>query len=349
MLMLGEAPPACSGDIACPAEDAAIANPAASTEPNDRITPLAIEVARQFAEAEVAADPQGNEIVVTGAPGAPAGDPAEQINAKTYAAAQAVDTALVEPIAKAYGKGLPEPIRDGIGNALSNLGEPINFLNFLLQLKLGKAVKSVGRFAINTTLGVGGLFEVAAKEPFGLEHESNGLANTLAYYGVGPGPYLYLPLIGSTTVRDLIGRLADLSVIPLAAGKPFNDPYYAIPAGTLHSLEDRLEIDKQINSIREKCGDPYAATRDIYLIQRQVEINKLRGRPTSDLGELGERLDFNCDIDVMAVLQVPTGLDRLEQEPDVAAKVAATDELAITASLPSYPSEPVVNAGWKQP
>ena len=240
----------------------------------------------------------GGEIIVQGEVGAPRGDPAERVNALSYEVVDAVDEAVVEPIATAYGSSIPEPIRDGVDNFLSNLGEPVSALHYLLQLKPGRALQTLGRFAINTTIGIGGLFDVAAKEPFYLEHQPNGLANTLGYYGVGPGPYLYLPLIGSTTVRDLIGRTVDLAVLPTVIGKPLNSPYYVIPAGTLNSLNDRIDKDAQIASVREKCGDPYAAERDLYLIQREAEIEALRGNANPDLGEIGERLQFNCDIEI---------------------------------------------------
>ncbi|WP_230292009.1 VacJ family lipoprotein [Croceicoccus sp. Ery5] len=247
----------------------------------------------------------GGEIIVSGEVGAPKGDPAERINALSYEVVDKVDMAVVEPIADAYSSGIPEPVRDGVDNFLSNLGEPVSALHYLLQLKPGKALKTLGRFAINTTLGIGGVFDVAAKEPFGMEYEPNGLANTLGYYGVGPGPYLYLPLIGSTTVRDLIGRTVDLAFLPTVVGKPFNSPYYVIPAGTLNSLNDRVDKDAQIASVRDKCGDPYAAERDLYLVQRAAEIEALKGNHNPDLGEIGERLEFNCDIEIS---DTPTGV-----------------------------------------
>ena len=240
---------------------------------------------------------QDGEIIVTGEVGAPEGDPAEELNAATYAVATAVDEALVEPIANVYSNVLPKPIRNGIGNFLANLGEPVNALHHLLQLKPGKAVKSLGRFAINTTIGVAGLIDVAEKKPFNLEYEPNGLANTLGVYGVGPGPYFYLPGIGSTTVRDLIGRFADLSVIPTVAGKPFNQPRYAIPVAVLNTLDHRVEVDDQLEAIRSQCGDPYAASRDLYLAKRRADIARLRGRE-SEAGVVEERLSFNCDFTI---------------------------------------------------
>jgi phospholipid-binding lipoprotein MlaA len=190
---------------------------------------------------------------------------------------QAVDEAFVAPIAYGYQKGLPEPIRDGIHNALNNLDEPIVLLNFLLQLKIGKAVETVGRFTINSTVGVAGLFDVAEKKPFKLPRRSNGLADTLGYYGVGSGPYLFLPLIGSTTLRDVVGRIADLSLLPATAGKPFTNPLVSVSKGVLSSIDDRVENDEILTRIQQS-GNPYAAMREYYLRRRQAEIDVLRGK-----------------------------------------------------------------------
>ncbi len=218
-----------------------------------------------------------NTIVVTARQGPPRGDPIAVVNEVSFVAVQAVDEAFVAPIAYGYQKGLPEPIRDGIHNALNNLDEPIVLLNFLLQLKIAKAVETVGRFTINSTVGVAGLFDVAEKKPFKLPRRSNGLADTLGYYGVGPGPYLFLPLIGSTTLRDVVGRIADLSLLPAAVGKPFTNPLVSASKGVLSSIDDRVENDEILTRIQQS-GNPYAAMREYYLKRRQAEIDVLRGK-----------------------------------------------------------------------
>src|SRR3546814_18834545 len=101
------------------------------------------------------------------------------------------------------------PILYGLGNALRNLREPINFMNFLFQFKIGKAVETVGRFAINSTIGVEGIFDVAKKPPVNLPYRRNGFANTLGFYGVEHGTSLYLKLLGTPTLRDMMGEGAD--------------------------------------------------------------------------------------------------------------------------------------------
>lgn len=218
----------------------------------------------------------GGEIVVTGDPAPPPGDPLVKLNAEAFEVTQAVDKALVEPLAEGYEKGVPKPIRSGLRNFFRNLASPVIFLNFLLQLKPQRAMETLARFALNTTAGVAGLFDVAKKEPFNLPYRPNGLANTLGYYGVGPGPYFYLPLAGSTTLRDAFGGLLDGLFLPLAVGAPFNDPKFALPRGAIRSLDYRVEYDEQIDALLEE-DDPYTTQRERYLAARQAEIDALRG------------------------------------------------------------------------
>ena len=203
-------------------------------------------------------------------------DPLQEVNAASYAVVQTVDKAFVAPAAGVYSKVVPSPVRSGIRNFFNNLFEPINFINDVLQLKPGRAVKTFGRFAINTTIGVAGLFDVAKKKPFKLPRRRNGFANTMGYYGIRPGAFLFLPVVGPTTIRDLIGLGLDRLVLPAAIGSPFDKPYYALPAGIISSLDDRVEFDAQLKKMRE-APDPYAASRANYLKRRQAEIDALHG------------------------------------------------------------------------
>ncbi len=216
-------------------------------------------------------------IVVTAKPRPDPGDPVEAVNEATFSAVQSVDTAFVGPVAMTYKSALPNPVRSGVRNFFNNLQEPIVFLNFLLQLKPGKAAETLGRFTVNSTVGVAGLVDIAKKKPFSLPRRPNGLAYTLGYYGVKPGPYLFLPLIGPTTVRDLFGRWVDLLVLPVGVGKPFTDPIYGASALVVRSLDDRAEADERLRKLREGPKDHYKALRDDYLETRQAEIDALRG------------------------------------------------------------------------
>jgi phospholipid-binding lipoprotein MlaA len=234
--------------------------------------------------AQPPASPQGDDvqdIVVTGEKGAPKGDPLEQINAKSFAAVQSVDKAVIEPVAKAYNEGLPRPVRKGLRNFFSNLGEPIVAAAYLVQFKPGKAVETAGRFGVNSTLGFVGLFDVAKRKPFNLPHRDNGIANTLGYYGIGPGPYMYLPIVGPTTLRDIVGDTADKMILPFALGRKFFKPAYVIPATILNQLGERAAFDETIVAIRNE-DDPYTVYKTLYLKQRQAEIDALHGRVSAE-------------------------------------------------------------------
>lgn len=216
----------------------------------------------------------GNEIVVS-ARVKTAADPLMQLNAKSFEVIQKVDDAVVAPVARGYKRRVPGPIRSGLRNFLRNMEEPVSAVNYLLQLKPGRAAKSVVRFAFNTTLGVGGLVDVAKRKPLNLPYHQNGFANTFACYGIGPGPYFFLPLVGPITLRDFVGLLLDKPAFTLVLGKPFNKPYYSIPAITIDALNDRIEEDAVLTKMREESPDPYVATRELYLAQRRAEIGAI--------------------------------------------------------------------------
>lgn len=272
-LVLAVSAPA--GDATPPDSAHELSDPAITAAPKpsatEPITIAPIEIPPEEA-------PDDDAIVVTARAKSPA-DPLAELNVQSYEAIQIVDSALVAPLALGYETVMPEPLRSGLRNFLRNLEEPVIAVNYLLQLKVGRAVKSVGRFAINSTLGVAGLVDVAKRQPFNLPYTPNGFANTFACYGIGTGPYFFLPLIGPTTLRDVIGVALDRAALPAVVGKPLDDPYYAIPANVIDSLNDRIEIDGQLTRIREESADPYTATRELYLKQREAEIAAICPKP----------------------------------------------------------------------
>ncbi len=261
--------------------------PAEASVPADATCPVLIAppAAAEPAIAQAPATPafgpvnsdQPNEIVVSGDVLARKQDPLRAINAQSFAVVNKVDDLFVGPIAKGYRHIVPEPARDGLHNALSNLTEPVVFVNDLLQLHPVRAGKTLLRFVINSTIGLGGLFDVAKKKPFHIQHHNNGFADTLGYYGVKPGPFLYLPLIGPTTVRDMFGRVIDLAMLPTLVGVPFNKPEFSIPQSALKSLDDRITFDARQTYFREQTSDPYASERIYYLQIRANEIAGLHG------------------------------------------------------------------------
>lgn len=238
--------------------------------------PAADAQAQEGAPANPPADGGTGDIVITARPKVPA-DPLQSVNIETFSAVQTVDKAVTGPVAREYKRSVPGPIRSGLRNFLGNLQEPVVFLNYLLQIKPGKGAETFWRFVVNSTVGIGGLFDVAKTEPFDLPRRNNGFAYTLGYYGVKPGPFLYLPLIGPTTLRDVSGRLVDLSVLPFAVGKPFSEPTYAIPTTVVRLVDERAEAEEETRVLRDQ-PDPYATLRESYLRQRQAEIDALHGK-----------------------------------------------------------------------
>ena len=230
-------------------------------------------------------------IIVTGRPPS-ADDPLEKVNAQSFEATQDVDQAVVRPAAMAYKNGLPEPVRDGLNNFFLNLHEPVVALNYLLQLKPGKALETAGRFLVNSTLGAAGLFDVAKSKPFRLPRRPNGLANTLGFYGVKPGPFFFLPLIGPTTLRDSFGNLLDGLLLPTVVGKPFTSLTYTVPSTIIRSLSSRIANDERLIRLNA-TADPYRATRDRYLQERREEIDRLHTpRRTGETGPFTPGMRF---------------------------------------------------------
>jgi len=258
------------------------ADPAVSDVPAE--TTADIQPTRQIAvspapsaQLETEEPPQdGNEIIVSARKRSPI-DPLQTINAESYAITQAVDEAVVEPSAHAYEKVVPEPVRNGLRNFANNLHEPAVFVNFLLQLKPGKAAETAGRFLVNSTVGVAGLFDMAKRKPINLPRRRNGFADTLGCYGVKSGPFLFLPLIGATTVRDLIGGSIDGFAIPLplpgTVARSLSQPPVAISRSVARELDKRIDFDEDLQKIRNS-SDPYVATREHYLQRRQAQIDE---------------------------------------------------------------------------
>jgi phospholipid-binding lipoprotein MlaA len=272
------APAPTAGQEAPAVSDPGQPGPARPFEPLVPVVPLVVAGPTAQVQQPPAAEPvpgAEDEIVVMGR--SRKGDPLVEINAESFAMTQAVDEAVVGPVARAYKDNLPRPIRNGLRNFLGNLREPIVAVNYLLQLRPGKAAETVGRFAINSTVGAAGLVDMAKRRPFNLPRRRNGFANTLGVYGVKPGPFFFMPLIGATTLRDLIGNGVDQVFGPLNTIAPFNETAFVLPVATLSAVDNRAEFDEELEAIRA-TRDPYTAARKYYLDRRQAEIDALRGR-----------------------------------------------------------------------
>lgn len=239
-----------------------------------RVAPPSSEVA--------SATPPAKDVSV--APAVPAharhapGDPLEKFNRSMFRIHQKLDRAVLRPAAMGYAHAVPKPVRSGIRHFFSNLGEPVIFANFMLQLKPKSAVRTVVRFLINSTVGVGGLIDVARTKAVELPHQPNSFGDTLGYYGVKPGPYLFLPLVGPSDFRDFVGEQADGLALPMAVGKPFDRLEYQVPKAVVTGLDQRAEADADLHALLDDALDPYATLRSVYLQDRAGEIAALKGK-----------------------------------------------------------------------
>lgn len=244
--------------------------------------PAAEQAPAQPAPAGQPAPPAPGEIVVQGSAYAKK-DPLKHVNEASYAAIQTGDRLVVEPATKLYTKGVPSPLRRGLHNVIYNLREPTNFAAFLMEHKFGKAGETLARFTINSTVGIAGLLDVARSKPIHLPYRPNGLGDVAGFYGIGSGPYFFLPLVGPTTLRDVIGTTIDRSWFAFVVGAPLDTVGFAAGVTVIGGMDDRNAIDGRLQAFRENSSNPYRATRDFYLKRRQEEIDTLRnaGKPKS--------------------------------------------------------------------
>jgi len=197
-------------------------------------------------------------------------DPWEGLNRRIYSFNLGLDRALIRPAAMLYSHVIPSPIRTGIRNLLSNVSEPQVIINDILQVRFTRAGKATGRFLLNSTVGVGGLFDVATGA--GLEQEGNSFAITLGRYGVKPGPYIYLPIVGPSTVRGVVGSALGGALDPLYW---INYPYkteVSISRVVVYGLDLRAESDATLRSLTVDATDPYATIRSAYLQNLQSQV-----------------------------------------------------------------------------
>ncbi len=199
-------------------------------------------------------------------------DPNEAGNRRTHEANRRLDRALIRPASGAYGHAVPGPVRQGVGNFASNLGLPGNVVNNLLQLNINGAVKNSWRFVINTTIGVGGLFDPAGN--IGLDEEMGDFGQTLHVWGVGEGQYVELPLLGPSNQRDTLGMVVDVFTNPLTFGAPSPEKYMSPVAKGLSRLGDRYDFSDTVDSILYDSADSYAQARLLYLQHRRFQLGQ---------------------------------------------------------------------------
>lgn len=205
-------------------------------------------------------------IVMTSQPAlakAHPGDPWEGFNRSMFAFNEQVDKYVTKPAAKAYQWAVPQMADDSITRFFRNLYAPITLMNQLLQGKFHHAAETTSRFMFNSTLGIAGLLDVAT--PMGLTRKSEDFGQTLATWGVNSGPYLMLPLLGPSTLRDTVARPVD-SAPDARAYMSQTAAFSLLAINLMDTRADLLSAEKFIE------GDRYAFVRNYYLQQREFDI-----------------------------------------------------------------------------
>ena len=198
-------------------------------------------------------------------------DPLEPMNRGLYAVHRVLDRAVVRPLMVVYTTVAPRPVRAGARNVVENLGEPITFVNDVLQVRPRRASRTVARFATNSTVGVLGLFNVAKHAGYPRHYSDFG--QTLGRYGVGPGPYLFIPILGPSSLRDMTGRVGDSVADPVNMVRFDGRSAVRIARPTITGLDLRARFDKDITELEKTATDPYVTLRSAYLQNRRSYIH----------------------------------------------------------------------------
>ena len=202
-------------------------------------------------------------------------DPFERLNRGVYQFNEAVDKTILEPVARAYRAVLPQFVRASISNAFANVNDVRVALNNVLQGKFATAYSDLGRIAINSTLGVLGLFDIASEA--GIERHEEDFGQTLGWWGIGAGPYIVLPLFGPSSGRDAIGFAADAFTDPLAYVDPSRPQNQLLLTRFVNRRAELLDA-KQV--LEAAALDPYVFVRDAYLQRRRNLVYD--GKPPPD-------------------------------------------------------------------
>ena len=192
------------------------------------------------------------------------GDPIEPINRGIYSFNNTFDHYLLKPIAKGYDAVVPGLVKTGVSNVFQNVSDAQSLVSDALQLKGAKFGDDLGRVVLNTTFGIGGLFDLAT--PMGIERGNEDIGQTLGYWGIGSGPYLVIPFLGPSSLRDAVGRYGDSQVNPLSyvSSVPVRNSLTGLSV-----LDARVGLFPAENLLNQASLDKYTFLRSAYLQRRQ--------------------------------------------------------------------------------
>ena len=224
------------------------------------------------------------------APEAVSYDPWEPMNRRIHAFNNAIDRAVARPIARAYVAVLPEPVRLGVTNFFDNLGSPLTMVNQVLQGRPRDAVQTLGRFVINSTLGIGGVFDPASD--LKMKRRSEDFGQTLGIWGWRSSRYVELPFFGPRTLRDVFGLAGDA---PLSVVRQIEEDRIRVTLQGLQLVDTRAQL-LALDALRDAAPDEYAITRDAWLKRRtfQIESDRRNRQTGSELPDyLQEEEDWD--------------------------------------------------------
>lgn len=215
-------------------------------------------------------------LVLTGCAGMPmngtdAYDPFEKENRVLFDASLQLDRLVLRPAAVAYGRALPQRVRDSVRNFIDNLSSPVVFANDVLQGDVDKAGVTLFRIGVNSTIGIGGLFDPAAS--FGYARHSNDFGLTLGDYGVGEGPYLFIPVLGPSNARDATGYVTDWAFDPFFYITLRENFFWQLGRTALDDVDARSRNLETLDDIQKSSLDFYATVRSLYHQNRESQIS----------------------------------------------------------------------------
>lgn len=210
-------------------------------------------------------------------------DPIEGFNRAMFSLNEGLDTVVIKPVAQGYDTALPQPLRNGVTNFFGNIADVFIAVNNLLQGKVPEAFSDAGRFAVNSTLGILGVMDVATD--MGLEKHEEDFGQTFGRWGVDNGPYVVVPFFGPRTARDTVGLVLDVNADPVAnvGNVPTRNTLL-----TLRVVSDRANLLPADKVIEEAALDKYSYMRDAYLQRRRSLIHD--GNAPRELDAAAERL-----------------------------------------------------------
>jgi phospholipid-binding lipoprotein MlaA len=204
-------------------------------------------------------------------------DPLESVNRKIDVFNQKFDKAVAKPVAQGYRVVTPDPLDRGITNFFNNLADVPSAANNLFQLKPLRALNDVGRVCVNSTIGLLGLFDVASD--LGMANYKEDLGQTLGYWGVGDKPYLVIPFLGPSNLRDFVGLTGDFFLNPLSYSS--RGIYWSL--WTLNLVDRRADLIEAGDVLEEAAVDRYSFMREFYLQKRESAINNGEASMEDDL------------------------------------------------------------------